>query len=141
MGQIIKERTKWNLWKAAFKKYEVIMVCLSRSYHFKYFKGCLPQISQGPFLKFFRKWLTASFYFPWNSWKTLTISTKNSTFLNPCFEELQLAFVTIYVEKLECDAHQFWSLILSKYILDTNRLGNPIAVYNPKNPSDFKMIW
>ena len=26
------------------------MVCLSRPYHFKFFKGCLPQISLGPFL-------------------------------------------------------------------------------------------
>ena len=26
------------------------MVCLGRSYHFKYFKGCLPQILLGPFL-------------------------------------------------------------------------------------------
>ena len=26
------------------------MVCLSRRYHFKFFKGCLPQISRGPFL-------------------------------------------------------------------------------------------
>ena len=26
------------------------MVCLSRPHHFKFFKGCLPQISLGPFL-------------------------------------------------------------------------------------------
>ena len=26
------------------------MLCLSRPYHFKFFKGCLPQISIGPFL-------------------------------------------------------------------------------------------
>ena len=26
------------------------MVCLSRPYHFKFFKGCLPQILLGPFL-------------------------------------------------------------------------------------------
>ena len=26
------------------------MVCLSRPYHFKFLKGCLPQISLGPFL-------------------------------------------------------------------------------------------
>ena len=26
------------------------MVCLSRPYQFKFFKGCLPQISLGPFL-------------------------------------------------------------------------------------------
>ena len=38
-----------NLWKTAFKKFEV-MVCLSRPYHFKFFKGCLPQILLSPFL-------------------------------------------------------------------------------------------
>ena len=26
------------------------MVCLRRTYHFKFFKGCLPQILLGPFL-------------------------------------------------------------------------------------------
>ena len=26
------------------------MVCLSRAYHFKFLKGCLPQISVGPYL-------------------------------------------------------------------------------------------
>ena len=26
------------------------MVCLDRQYHFKFFKGCLPQILLGPFL-------------------------------------------------------------------------------------------
>ena len=26
------------------------MVCLGRTYHFKFFKGCLPQILLGPFL-------------------------------------------------------------------------------------------
>ena len=55
MGQSIQEWTKWNLWKTAFKKFEVIwsasdMVCLNRPYHFKFFKGCLPQIPLGPFL-------------------------------------------------------------------------------------------
>ena len=29
------------------------MVCLSRPYHLKIFKGCLPQISLGPFLNTF----------------------------------------------------------------------------------------
>ena len=42
----IKELTEWNLWKTAFKKIEV----MNRPYHFKFFKGCLPQISLGPFL-------------------------------------------------------------------------------------------
>ena len=32
------------MWKAAFKKFEVIMVCLNRPYHFTFLKACLPQI-------------------------------------------------------------------------------------------------
>ena len=32
------------------KKNESDMVCLSRPYHFKFFKGCLPQISLGSLL-------------------------------------------------------------------------------------------
>ena len=47
MGQSIQEYTKQNLWKATFKK---SVVCLARPYHFKFFKGCLPQILLGPFL-------------------------------------------------------------------------------------------
>ena len=38
MGQSIKEWTKKNVWK------------LGRPYHFKFFKGCLPQIFLVPFL-------------------------------------------------------------------------------------------
>ena len=34
----------------SLKKFEGIIVCLRRPYHFKTFKGCLPQISIGPFL-------------------------------------------------------------------------------------------
>ena len=46
----IQEWTKSNLWKEAFKKLEVIgSACLGRPYHFKLFKGCLPQILLGPF--------------------------------------------------------------------------------------------
>ena len=44
IGQSIEEWTKWNLWKTAFKT-----ACLSKRYHFKFFKGYLPQISLGPF--------------------------------------------------------------------------------------------
>ena len=29
------------------------MICLGRPYHFKFFKGCLPQILLGPFLNTF----------------------------------------------------------------------------------------
>ena len=41
MGQGIQDWPKWNLWKTAFKKFEV---------HFNFFKGCLPQILIGLFL-------------------------------------------------------------------------------------------
>ena len=50
MGQSIQEWTKWSLWKAAFKKFEVLCFCLSRPDHFKFFKACLAQISLGLFL-------------------------------------------------------------------------------------------
>ena len=40
MGQGIQEWTKQNLWKTAFKKFEVIWSA----------KGCLPQILLGAFL-------------------------------------------------------------------------------------------
>ena len=53
MRQYIQEWTKENLWKAAFKKFEVIwsaLVCLGKPYHFTFFKGCLPQIILSPFL-------------------------------------------------------------------------------------------
>ena len=33
-----------------FVKSEIFEICLSRSHHIKFFKGCLPQISLGPFL-------------------------------------------------------------------------------------------
>ena len=49
MGQSIQEWTRWNLWKTAFKKFEV-MWSASRPYHFKIFKGCLPQMLLGSFL-------------------------------------------------------------------------------------------
>ena len=38
------------MWKTAFKKFEVTWSALSIPYDFKFFKGCLPQISFGPFL-------------------------------------------------------------------------------------------
>ena len=50
MGQAIQEWTKQNLWKTAFKKFEGYTACLGRPYHFKFFKGYLPQILLGPFL-------------------------------------------------------------------------------------------
>ena len=43
MAQAIQEWTKYNLWKAAFKK-------LGRQYRFKFFKDCLPQMLLGPLL-------------------------------------------------------------------------------------------
>ena len=36
------------MWKTAFKKIWKNMVCLSRPYPFKLFKGCFPQILLGP---------------------------------------------------------------------------------------------
>ena len=36
--------------KTALKKFEVIWSVLSKPYHFKFFKGSLPQILLGPFL-------------------------------------------------------------------------------------------
>ena len=50
MGQSIQKWIKLNLWKTAFKKFEGIWCASSRSYSFKMFKGCLPQILLGPFL-------------------------------------------------------------------------------------------
>ena len=40
MGQSIQEWTKQNLWKTAFKKFEVLQI----------FKGSIPKILLGPFL-------------------------------------------------------------------------------------------
>ena len=39
----IREWTKYNLWKTAFKNFD-------RPYPFIFFTGCLPQIVLGPFL-------------------------------------------------------------------------------------------
>ena len=39
MGQSIQERTKKNLWKTVFKKFERVW----SAYPFKFFKGCPPQ--------------------------------------------------------------------------------------------------
>ena len=50
LRQSIQERTKWNLPKTAFKKFEGLWSALGRLYPFKYFKSCLPQILLGPFL-------------------------------------------------------------------------------------------
>ena len=53
MSPGIQEWTKKNLWKPSFKKFEGVwstFVCLSRPYHFKFFKGCPPQILLGPLL-------------------------------------------------------------------------------------------
>ena len=46
-------RTKYSRMdqvKFAGDSLQKIMVCLRRPYHIKFFKGCLPQISLGPFL-------------------------------------------------------------------------------------------
>ena len=47
MGQSIQELTKWNLWKTASKKFEVIWSAYA---DFKFFRGSLPQILLSQFL-------------------------------------------------------------------------------------------
>ena len=49
MRKSIQEWTKENSWKTAFKKFEGVWSALSRPYHFKFFKGGLPQILLSPF--------------------------------------------------------------------------------------------
>ena len=49
MGQGIQERTKWNLWKTAFKNFQVIGLS-QHTISLQIFKGCLPQTLLGPFL-------------------------------------------------------------------------------------------
>ena len=49
ISQGIQKRAKQNLRKTAFRKIQSDRVCLDRPYHFKFFKGCLPQILLGPF--------------------------------------------------------------------------------------------
>ena len=44
------------------KRYDLLKICFSWPYHFKFFKGCLPQILLSPFLN------TLSHIFGWNSW-------------------------------------------------------------------------
>ena len=52
LGQSIQECTKWNLWKTAFKTLKNLKwYGLLQQNHFKFFKGCLPQISLGPLLR------------------------------------------------------------------------------------------
>ena len=45
------------------KRYGLLQIYWSRPYHFKFFKGCLPQILLSPFLN------TLSHIFGWNSWE------------------------------------------------------------------------
>ena len=52
MAQSIQEWTKWNLWKTAFKKFEVTWSA-KQTISLQIFKGCLPQILLGPFLNTF----------------------------------------------------------------------------------------
>ena len=42
-----KNNNKANFWYSGISS---DTVCLSRPHHFKFFKGCLPQILLGPFL-------------------------------------------------------------------------------------------
>ena len=43
MGQVLKKGSR-------FTEDSLQKICLSRPYHLKFFKGCLPQTSLGPFL-------------------------------------------------------------------------------------------
>ena len=45
---MLHERCLRIIWDKVFKIGNGNMVCLSRSYHFKFFKDCLPQILLGP---------------------------------------------------------------------------------------------
>ena len=59
------------------------MVCLSRPYHFKFFKGCLPQILLSPFLNtlthiFLNKHAEASDLFKYDNHFTKTESMTNT---------------------------------------------------------------
>ena len=61
------------------------MVCLGRPYHFKFFKGCLPQILLGPFLNY----LTYSTGRNWKAFYGLNEFNQdflylNISFLHPC---------------------------------------------------------
>ena len=44
------ERDEWPELGIVLKKNKSLYFLLSRPYHFKFFKGCLPQILLGPFL-------------------------------------------------------------------------------------------
>ena len=63
LGQRIKDWTKKNLWKTAFRRFEgiwpslinvMISVWWSRPYPINFFKACLPQILLGPILRIFK---------------------------------------------------------------------------------------
>ena len=43
------------------------MVCLGRPYHFKFFKGCLPQILLGPFLNTLNQMFSTNIIFNINT--------------------------------------------------------------------------
>ena len=66
MDQGIHEWNKYNLWKTAFKK---------ANHHFKFLKGCLPQILFGPFFNTLTHLLVSSEIF---ALKTLTTVFCNS---------------------------------------------------------------
>ena len=50
MGQSIQKMDQVKFVEDSLRKVWSDMVCLSRPYNFNFFKGCLPQISLGPFL-------------------------------------------------------------------------------------------
>ena len=98
LGQSIQVWTRWNLWKTAFKKFDVI----------KFFESCVPQISLGPFLNICPIWNFAwkrshlinpsskyTLFTKWNfqgdprfdwQWKFKPIWMKNTASYNLCLQ-------------------------------------------------------
>ena len=76
------------------------MVCLSRPYHFKFFKGCLPQLSHGPFLNtlshlsIFIHQLNLSQINP----LVFVIFFDNNRFLHSCYLQINSYIVLIPLE-------------------------------------------
>ena len=65
MSQGFLGRTKWNLWKTAFKKFEDID-SLNRQYHFDFFKKLSTTNFTGSTHEYFASYITQSFDLRWN---------------------------------------------------------------------------
>ena len=82
------------MWKTAFKKNWGDVVCLSRPYPFKSFKGCLPKILVGSFLNTLTQ---MSFHFFWISMEDAmeTSSEKENLISFSVYNQVN-NFVSIY---------------------------------------------